>query len=449
MWIDYEEDNCEYVHVSNSDINTLNGASPKGFVHVRNDLDDPASVAVNADLSVIEAGLYGPMYIGQTSAKLTATVTNSDGALLEKQLVRFDIVSNVGSFGLRANSIEAVTDYNGEAFAFYNAPTDISSLGDVTSGVVASGSYSLLTFPTLELPPEGSDIYLFQVMRENEILGIPESRMTDLSYYEDYFGEEFISYASLTKEASEEALYRTANGLPVPATYGPNDLVTGAKRAVLFLDPLAINPESGSLEAWSLLTPESVEAAASGLLLTYGAALPEVTVSGDIKSYMAIGARDVEFVASVYSQAARRRIYSEPVKLRLAVPPAMNGMYLVDDFNSIPSGLLQRSKTNEEFATFFSSVVYDGEFLDSAYESMYDEEKLHLGDGVFETTEEWFERCHRLDNALLGLEPVSLSEVAIASGISLPLGFRLRSTGITVASALNGVVFLNPNATIY
>ena len=61
-----------------------------------------------------------------------------------------------------------------------------------------------------------------------------------------------------------------------------------------------------------------------------------------------------------------------------------------------------------------------------------------------ETYIEWFDRTQRGRTSILGLVSVT------ASGIpgEIPLGFRLKSPGITVASVLDAVTYIDPNSTV-
>jgi len=62
-------------------------------------------------------------------------------------------------------------------------------------------------------------------------------------------------------------------------------------------------------------------------------------------------------------------------------------------------------------------------------------------DFVGESYINWFRRTHKADSVTLGLDHIELT----AAPGDIPLGFRLKSAGITVASEIDQVTYINPN----
>lgn len=450
FFVDYEAENTpDYRLADTADMNTLHGVAPNGFVHTRAGVPNPASLTLEADLSEISDDRYGPLYLGYAYTRLSCSVKDEWGEDLESQTVRFEILGrSLGSFGLGQSTAEAVTTYNGEAITFYNPPLSIDSMGDATDEITVAGGTTSIFLSDLAPPSTDDPLFLYKVTRYDELAGWPESELrgTD-GYYDTYFQEALISPPGLLEdEESWEALYRAGNDLSTPITYDACDLITGAKRAVLAWDSAAVNPESGSAGAWTMLQPEQYIVTESGVTLEYDAVLDEIDASGEFKSYFVAAASEVTIRASVYNSILRRRVYSNTISIRLSIPDSMNGTYVAESLAALPSGMLMRPKNDTEFSAFFAASVYDGSWIDEVLEDAYYEERIWDDDTeTVETPLAWFERTRRGDNDLLGLEPVDLT---VSGEATIPLGFRIRSAGVTFASALDGVVFLNPNSTI-
>ena len=422
-----------------ADTNPLNGASPNGFVKIRAAETDPVYIRLSADLDVLADGTYGPLSLGETYAKLLCEVTGGHGELLEGVDVTFEMSDQiVGDFGLGETSIVGTTDKDGEAVAFYSPPTSLDDIGDYTTDITYSGVNTILGFDDLVEPNSDSFIYTYQVLREDLVTGYPESESN--SYYEDYFGDEDIGYSSLSSEITQEGNYRAAHSLLTPVTYAKGDIETGTKKAVLTYDDTVLHPHTGELGAYTLLSHQSWIATEEGVDVTYSGHLDAITTSGSLKSYFVATSTMVRFKASIWSDKLQRRIYSNEISISIEIPDHMSGRYAVDAIENVDSDLLSRAKTDAEFLTYYNSLIDGGVFSDSDTEERYMRER----EPSTETRQEWFERTRRADNVLLGLENVSTSETG---SLVIPLGYRLKSTGITAAAALDSCVYLDANDT--
>lgn len=456
MFIDYEEvDTPDYRLAHDANLNLLHGVSPRGFIHARAGGTNPASVSLTADLPLLSTGKYGPLSLGYAYARLLCQVTDEWGGALEGQTVQFELVNKaLGTFGLDQLTTEAVTSYTGEAVAFYNPPLDVDGMGDATAQVQVSGENSTLFFENL-MPPSAEDsLYLYKVARRDTLTGWPHSELLGSGgYYDTYFQTELIGHdgsqytTSLEGEEAWEGLFRNTYDLPTPTTYETGDLITGSKQIVLSWDEQALHPELGIRGAWRPLQPSQYFVTESGVGIRYATVLDDIVSSGTFRSYFVAASSEVQVRASVYSPVLKRRIYSNTITISLTIPDSMNGTYIADSLALLPSGLLVRPKNDTEFQEYFDDLVYDGSsWLETSLEEAYYKERdWDTTLAVHETPWQWFTRTRRGDNVLLGMEPVVVTESGIAT---IPLGFRIRSDGITLASALDGVVFLNPNSTM-
>lgn len=435
----YEAENTtDYTNGLEADCNTLHGMASQGFVHIRNDLPSPGSVVLEADLPEISADLYGPLYLGFSSAKLTATVYGFDGETIEGENVLIEIIApTVGSFGAGITEIEVITDIAGEAITYYCPPTTVDELGDATDQITSSGGITVLSFDGLPPVDDNNQFFTYKIMKTDPILGIQDSSIQD--YYEDYFTDEQIPYASLTTEIGEEGQWRATWDLPTPATYTPEDLETGAKVAILVYDIDALNPHTGTRGAYTMLQPLDHTVTGTTTDITYSGILDPITTSGDFKAYFVATSTQVQLRASIYNSVIKRRIYSNTITINIDIPESMNGLYAVDALSSLPSGLLNDTKSLAERTSHFNNLISGGIFVDNDLENIYQKEQENI-----ETRLEWLERTRRGDNALIGLKSITTSETGAAV---IPLGFKLRNGGLTMASALDGVTFLDPNDT--
>jgi len=444
----YEVENTpDYLYSPFADLNVLNGVSPKGFVLIKEDITYAGSIVLSADLEETSDDIYGPLYLGNIYTKLKCTVYDNRSQRLEGEEIVFEILDGgAGSFGLGEKTSESLSNFNGEAFAFYNPPTSINDIGDATNQVIHSGAINILTFENLFRPSSVDDVFLYQVARSDDVLGVLD-RSDDVlgvldtslnTNYKTYFTDEQRTYTDLNKEIDEESKYRAAYSLPTSITYEKSDLITGAKHAVIAWDTTATHPHTGDLGAYDMVKPYYYEITDSGVALYYSGTFTDITSSGTYKSYFAVAPSEVQIRASVYNSSLRRRIYSNTITIKLDISDAQNGVYYTDTLNSIPSGLLTRVKTEIERDAFRDSLIVSGLFTDVDIEESYQKEK----EPYTETRQTWFDRTRYYDTRLLGLEDVSTS----GGAGHIPLGFRIRSTGLTVASALNGVVFLDVNS---
>jgi hypothetical protein len=244
------------------------------------------------------------------------------------------------------------------------------------------------------------------VEKEDTILGIPKSNLLD--YYTDTIsgmdtnplqlfgplldinlgsGYEWIlgAYAAFIKY---ELIYREANNLLLPTTYETGDLTSGKQTVVSTYSSSAVNPHTGAAGAYVPVQPSTYNVTLSGTTVSFDTALP---IPGDLyKSYIVVGPVKATLRAYAINPVNGQRVYSQDVDILVSIKDSSIGLYNIDTINAVPSGLF----TNSNF---------------------------------------W----DQLDQPLEIVTPT-------VTGMS-PIGWRLPSTGITIASALNSLTFLDLN----
>jgi hypothetical protein len=411
--LEYEPVNSrDYALNTAANINPVRRYTADGFVLIRQRAEDPANLVLSAELPVISTDFYGPLYIGNSFSRLTAVVTTRNDEPIEGQEIFFEILQGPpdASFGADLNA-SAISNGKGEAVTLFNPPRRIEQMGGVTDEVLVSGSTSQLFLPGY-IPPGGNDtLFVFQVHTTDNILGIPKTDL--LTFYEDYIQEQDTDssqgqgprinismgdlgdYGWISGAYSDfikwEILHRAFHDLATPIVYDPNDeddLRIGKKTVIAVLDPDAINPHTGTTPAFVPVQPVDYTITDAGTFVNFDQVLP--ATGGLYKSYLVIGPTKARIRAYTTNQRTGQVVYSNVIEILLDIPDVAKGLVYVDAVNSMPSGL-----------------------LGNAYN--WNQENLQL-------------------------ESVNIT----TSGL-LPIGWRIRSPGITIASALDSITFLDIN----
>lgn len=414
-------DSRDYVEHVEADTNPVRRFSADGFVHLRLKPQDVVRLELEALLGELDTDFYGPLYMGNSFANIQATAYSQDEELVEGAAIEFEILSvGGGAFGT-SDTATAITNSRGQARTLFNPPRSIEQMGGVTDQVIPSGGGSSLFLDDYIPGIDGAPLSLFEVARSDNILGIPKSGLKD--YYEDFLANDTEMTVDLSgggfgpaidheldpdgnfawlgsayeRWIKWEVWHREVHGLSTPIVYeydavgsAINDLRTGKKTVVSKYDSTAINPHTGNNGAFVPVQPDSYTTTASGSSVYFSDPLNTVTEFSIHKGYMIVGPSKVTLRARTFNERLNQYIYSNEIDILVDIPDASRGLFQIDTINSVPSGLLANA--------------------------------------------------NYLDQGDIPLEPVELT----TSGL-LPLGWRLRSTGITLASALDGITFLDLN----
>ncbi len=445
----YEPDiSHNYILAKDANINPIASSTYRGFVHVTTEPSDPAQIVLEAELPTAS-----PTYLinlGNNTGRLIATVWDLEGRLLEGEEVTIEILPpQVGTFGASSSEVSAITNAEGQAKAIYNAPTTIEDVGQASDDVSYDNGNTRIEVEDITDPGTVSGLYLYKIHHWDLSLGIPSSGLDD--YYVDYLDEEDVTSGVVSTQAWEEE-FRITSELGRPVTYEEGDLATGKKTAILTQGGSNIvDPHTGSFSAtaWSPLFASIIEDigtdTAPKLRLTYPGNL-DLPGTMDTKAYFVVGDAGTRIRAYITNRRTNKKLYSNEIALKVSIPGTISGTYFADLLSNAPSELLTRA-TNVDNLTDGQIDAMSG--VDPFWDDYVDERVSGL-----EPFADWFRRTRRGDTRGMqsaGIDPISgLEEIDIEPGITtlagvIPLGFRLKSTGITLASALDQVTYLDLN----
>ena len=387
----------DYIYPLDVNLNPIYRSGYKGFVYLSRAQQYPTSITLTAELDLIQLDVFGPAYIGSTYIPIIATVYDANGNVLEGQSVSFNIttVPLIGSFGSASATTTSVTDEFGESRVYYNTPNNISDIGEeVPFSRYATGVNTVtLTTNNLSITGDAEDIYTYQTHIDEPIMGYLNTSISYLDqtlqltkYYGDFSFAEGI-YGT-TSGINWEAPHRVNWDLPTPLIFGEN-LGYGTRKLCSIFSPDYTNPHT--------------------------------FVNGAIGPFLPVNYTDLEngSFEIVYDTST----YSMPAPTASDTPPADT---LYSYFVVAPTQVK------------IQATVYN-QFTSQTLKSNEITLKLQVPDymnGVW--TMDAINENH--------IEEISsLLETMTATGQKVPLGFRLRSSSVTLAAALDGLTFLDLN----
>ena len=316
-----------------ADINPIYRRSPRGFLYLATTEESPASIELSAILPVIQTDIYGPVYIGNLSASIVALVKDDNGNPLEDQIVTFyvDGTPVVGSFGSEGNSTDSPTDYHGQAKVFYLPPKSVNEIGEYTNKSNLDFTGQIITTSGIRINGDVSEVMLFEVWQNDYLLG---HSGTTSDYYASYFLNEGITGATATE--LWESVHRMIWDMQVPTLF-TTQIGSGQRRLVAINDATAVNPHAdpvtGPLGALVPLPPTSVTDNGNGTYaVSYGGNLVDPAAI-EHWGYFLVAPTDVTLMASVFNKKKNTTIYSNPISLRLRIPPYLSGLAILDAIN--------------------------------------------------------------------------------------------------------------------
>ncbi len=373
--IEYEEEGFSEVSIAkDADVSPLGQSLNKGFVTLARAELDIASIELTTTKPSYSglAGSFGPVYVGADFAPLLATVYSSSGEVVPNTEVTFyfDTSPSFGGIGGSATSAQRRSGSDGKARTFYIPPASVESMGyEVTS---ISGS--ALSVDTDANYSNVQDIYTYYILKDDPMTGIAgaDTILGEIEWDASSLnGRKVIAY-----EWSASDINPISGHLGAYVPVRPTSISSGY---VLTYGSALTAPDSTSYGA-SLYT---VTITSSGLTWTadtaqvwstdelnnhvvYSASLNEyrriisntsdrITLSGswtdiptgtltiytrsiNLGGYWVISDRYITVRASAYSPKQGRTIYSNLLKLRVAIPDYMKGSYITDSLQEIPFG---------------------------------------------------------------------------------------------------------------
>jgi hypothetical protein len=463
---DYARDTITLDDPTNN-INPVRTGTAQGFIQLSSYINEAASIVLSSTLPQINPFLIN---LGNNTGLVYAQVRSTSGALLSGQEVQFRILApEFGTFGGVLTDITAITDALGEARVFFNAPAIANDIGYATLAVEHSGSDTIVTVSGMSVPTDLTKLTLMKIHQSDEILGMPE---TDLAaYYTSYLADNNIAVDPNGDPASStfETNWRNAFGLGTPLTYDSTELSVGKKTIVLtqkdntgnVLDThtgMYDDAPATSSGVWSPIYPSAMSDIGTTdypiLQLTYANTLLPLPGTEDTKAYFAMGDVTTYLQAYVVNRSTGRRISSNIIGMRVLIPSTLNGSFFATELSELPDGMLSKVR---DVTAIAAGNINATSGINSFYSAYLSERFYYYNSSSYETYYDWFIRTRKADTASLmdaaeelsdpditGLEPITATDVPS----EVPLGFRLRSQGISIASVLDQVTFLDPNDTL-
>lgn len=465
------------IEAFSADVNPMNNNINAGFIQITRAEPEPYNIVLDVVDLEPDGDTYFPLTMGGNYLRLVATVTDRIGTPLQNILVTFNnLPPYAGSFGNK-HSITAITDGEGKAYAVFSAPLMAQDMAKVATIVGAPG-YSTATVENLVIPGSTlyyENVYIYAVYNDDPVLGMPGDITTPGSAlyqtYTDFLAEEGI-VSGVTADEFWEAQHRALNNLLVPFSADDLDFFTGHKRLLITDNKAyAVNvhgttwPDPAAEFSTNIFVPlhpydHNTVVGEDGLLtitLDYDVEIQEPDPGvNHIKSYLVIADTLSSVQATAQSRNSNRVIESNIIGIKIQISEAASGT-LVGDLDEVVHGTLTRAW----FLDFFSDTDIG---LTSTYGTLttqWENERLYV-EGVPETYVEWFRRTKLYDTLLfVGLaawnphawepaanpfyEGLPIVTYDLDGFAELPIGFRIRSTGITLASALDQVLYIEPN----
>jgi hypothetical protein len=163
---------------------------------------------------------------------------------------------------------------------------------------------------------------------------------------------------------------------------------------------------------------------------------------------MIIGSVITKIRAYVINQRTGAKIYSNTIQMKISIPETLSGAHIIEALNTLPANtinnLLKKPRNVIDDISEADIIATSG--IQSFADAFQDEQENA------ESYVQWFERTRKGDS--VGLQQaqeevggsLAIESVELISPGEIPLGFRLKSLGISIASALDQLTFITPNS---
>ena len=339
-----------------------------------------AEIVLEIDQPLIGGNLYGPLYYGVDTAKLTARALDARGNPVEDVELSIYIVSGSGSLNGSETVITGITNSAGEIYAYYNSPySDLETPFEVIS-VTHDGSDTLMELSSLGAGTSPTDVWVFQVLKHDPFLGTTGRRSTvfESGATSPPNGNSYVTLEGVFGEELHEGLlyildiYNVKRSFTINFTEVYRDSGTGITYTKLFLEETllssyvdgrpawcltrediewnsvqkrgsrvilyewnteVLHPVTGALGAYYPLHPSSI----SGNTLRFSGrnlAIPAPTDDfSNLGAYVVIAPGEVRFRAQGRDPFSGNLIYSNDIRARLVLPNTLTG---VDNTGALP-----------------------------------------------------------------------------------------------------------------
>lgn len=409
--VSYETPDTNFIHSARNkqaEVNPMLRFNDRGFIFIGRSEEIPASISLEADAELISLNSYGPADIGNALVALRATVLTGAGNPVEHARVTFELLDtpNIGNFTNGIGEIDTFTNESGVATGYYNTPNSIDDVSEFIpiAQYATSAGNTILTTQNIKVSTTQREVFLYSVWKDDPFQGIDIGDNDDLDaglitpelsdFYKDFFTEDEIygptgldsgsgdpSGALQTGASWWENRRRLLQALMTPTSYN-RALRNGRKQIIAHWDATALDPHYDLAGAFVPLAPTTI--------VNIGPDATDNTVQYTGVVLTAPGTGDLD-------------------------------------------GYLLISPSNVSVRAF----VYD-EFSDKIIYSNTIDIQLRIPPALNGTV-----YIDDFNNIPANTVPYVLNSGD--NGKMIPLGFKIRQTGVTLASAIQGVTYLDIN----
>ena len=182
--IDYEVTASSVRSANNSvwlDVRPSRNVETTNVLQILSSQKNLAEVILETDSILIGGNLYGPVYYGTDISRLTARGLDASGNPVDDIPLTIEILSGAGYLNGFATEYTANTNTLGEIYAFYNAPYDSDTIELKVSDITYSDGNTLMTVPALQPTAAADDVWVFQILKHDPVLGSTGIKLDILS----------------------------------------------------------------------------------------------------------------------------------------------------------------------------------------------------------------------------------------------------------------------------
>jgi len=380
--VDYEVSDYDLRSANHStwlDVRAIANVKANNIVQIVSQDDNLAEIVLTTDSPLLGGNLFGPVYYGTDTSKLTATGYDASGSPVEDVELTIYIKSGDGKLNGSLDRFSADSNSLGQVHAFYNAPynSDETTMEVTSTTHVGSDTHMTVNFTT---PAQPNEVWVFQVLKHDPVLGSvgdfvdafaagTAAEPNGLGYVDVWMAhtEDYNGGTMLLEDATgvrrslpirwAEQQYDGNNEPYVRFFLDQSALsswISGTEKCWLFQEEAvewnsvlkrgarvilyewttnAKHPITGEVGAYMPVRPDSIQ----GNTLIFNNRLLAIPDSGDIENnlgaYVVVAPGEVRCSAYGRDPFSGNLITSNDVRLRLRLPNTLTG---VDDSGALP-----------------------------------------------------------------------------------------------------------------
>lgn len=160
------------IRTGESDCRPSKHSSASQIVQISSKVRDLDRLVLEAEEPVLGAGIYGPVYFGNDTAKCIVTAYDSMDNTVDSLEVVLEILEPVaGLLDGELTESAKLTNSVGKAFYYYNAPVDWEEFAVKFDAITYDGAKTVFAFDRLPPIVDLNDIYVFQLLKHDPTYG--------------------------------------------------------------------------------------------------------------------------------------------------------------------------------------------------------------------------------------------------------------------------------------